>query len=88
MGALFRALAKAEDPLGFPGTGLNPVCEEARGSQGQDGVVQGFMDRDPLQRDGTVFGPSSDEGMDWTPRSLVLECGAKEVGRAGTFRAA
>ena len=40
------------------------------------------MDRDPLQRDGTVFGPSSDEGMDWTPRSLVLECGAKEVGRA------
>jgi hypothetical protein len=25
---------------------------------------------------------------DWTPRSLVLEWGAKEVGRAGTFRAA
>ena len=43
------------------GTGLNPVRKEARGSR-QNGVVRGFMDRDPLQRDGTVFGPSSDGG--------------------------
>jgi len=51
------------------------------------------MDRDPLQRNGTVFGPfigrwrhqvahEGFQGTDWTPRSLVLEWGAKEVGRA------